>query len=1524
MAEVTLDELNTNSEGFSLEDLEIDNKAITVNRNNKSHEALTVLTAATANNVTESDVEGMSWELENSNKSAFVDKTREERGGEAQKHIDGAVVDMLLDDSVSDEDKVAQAQGYSTDSASKLTVPQHLIAKNIAEDGGEKTEEQVVVRSHLSQFADEYWERKKELQHLVNMEVAKGDSSTVGALGDIFEYYLIPSASGKQAKDILTAMQETLTGESTTDINDLFLVGSANMDLKEMITSLAPDKRIEMAKLMMEVVNSNSGVYLQDENDYAKFDTITRVVAGEYTETDEVIDNIFGVLDVIPFVGALMKGAKALGKGTRTAKYYGDIRGARATGQPDPTSLGVITRETNPKKGVDITEEAMKNEDVAKAAFRSTPEDVAVHAYGPKPTKPSGKVDPAPPMPPQAGDPTVMKSVNRDGQINYTASEKASAKASIQTSFQEAVGLKHRSELSSVGSHPDGGLQIKAVYTAGDAGFSSAKDAREQVKLSLRNYGIKDSEITVLERGVDGYTSMSNELTKTGANELAKTGDYIVQVDFNTKISPLDVERWSGLDVKNNIFDRVGALTNDNQGSLQRHILDAHSMLHPTITLSANVAVDKASLVSRRITDLGEEFGNEFRKMSPEDMALVENYIKKANLEGFSHTPSQLLLQEGFKPEAVKALVAWRKTWDTIYWLENADLVRNLKASGFQALRTDTDNLLVRKTQMNFNNNRVYNPLTKEVETLRPDEIRKLYDEGGYIGESRTMLPLDGEDIAHVLVKNDTSSYAVGLRETDAILEYRQGYYQVNYDAPVFIDRIVRDSKGVETRRYAVGMARDAVEANLMREKFAKAEGVSIDDFGAPRENKAQTRAGAEDRMEMTSAMGRSAQRVRGERLQEATQPVTGGIDGSLVQDPIDALTNAARSIANRVSMRDWLSSSKARFVEQYGDYISREINGSKTFPRSLSEIAKPGETVSKGIADARTTWEYINYMEHGYINILDEGLKAGMRTIGWAMGKRGFGLGQRGMEALASGRGVTGTAKGTAFQLYIALNPARQILVQSHQMVRLTAINPGYALVDMVPQLIAVQKARLTGGSTPLLDFVMNSGQIDSITRTNLLTDALTEITHQSRRGLLGRTKDAATKISHYSQKIGFEFGESNNVITSLLAFRDLAIRQGKNLDDPAVVDRIYAEARNFTYNMTKAGDQPYNQNAAGLVMQFLQVPHKAIVQPFTNRVMTPKQKASALFTDTVMFGLPGYAIWETWFAESLPEDPVVRESMKRGMEGLAFNSLINIIADEHSALDWTSLSPTSGQGFADLFTRFTEEGMQGLVSKSPAGQMFLGTNPRITNFLKNTMAFAGVRPDLPPVDFYKLSRSFAMLSSGMSNFYKARYIEKWNQVKNSSGKVIVEHATQGEAYGQLFGLPPEKVRRYYDTKGKLFDKSEAFREDVNYHYNNIKKNLALAGDDISATDEVMETMAMGWVVFEDYEYEARKQFAALIKKDAKEGDFYLIEKLYKASGIMTPKEWKMLVQDSPLSEENKKNLLDVGEKMDKFRNEE
>jgi hypothetical protein len=1456
----------------------------------------------------EDQFENSIFELENFGISETMDKVSEEANMGVIESSEASLIEGVLDPKINDKTKLSMAVELDKLKGTPVSTQELYVENMVVSDGGEKNEEQAEVRAQMANYIKPYWDFTSQMQALTNSELEKLETSTLETIGEALEYWFLPFAYNTHSKNVLEGMLEATKSGKTSSYLNLITGGEANIDVKRILDSVPIEGKLELSRQYIDVLKDKNGIFITSDNQFAARQSIQNMLNGDYSEVDRWVDNFFGVIDTIPVLGGLFKAGKAIGRSA-------DLSGKIVAGASGPVTVGKVALQTNAPKGFSMAEEAIDNPIAAEKLFDSNPADVAVEVLGPKPETVSKVVDPLPTHTP-SGDKTVLEQANTSGQTQFTIEEKAIATAKIESDFQSVVGLKIRNEMTQI-SHKNG-LQIKAVYTAGDTGFSSAKDAKDQVMFALKHRGIKDSEVTVLKRDETGYVKKDSGVWEKDVVEgTEELGDYIVQVDYKTKINQNDVSSWSGLDVKNNFMDRVGALVGTGKaGSFSRHLLDIHSMLNPILTMSANVAVDKGSLISRRITDLGEDFGNAFRKMDDAEKTKVDDYIKLANKEGFEHTPAQLV-GEGFSSKAITALTSWRKTWDTVYWLENADLVKSLRAKGYQSLKVGGDDLLVRKSQMDFNNGRLYNPETGKVEAISKEEMRKLYSEGGYVGKSRTRLNIDGEGLENILVRNSTESYARALRETDQILEYRKGYYQVNYDAPVFIDKIVRDKNGKELYKVAVGMARDNVEAGLMRSKWAKADGVSDEDYGNIRLNKNNDRISSDDHFDMQVASGRDSQKVRGQRLQETTQPITGGLDGSLVQDPIDALTHAARSIGNRVPMRDWLETAKARFTSQYGDLLV-EVNGQKSFPRSISDLGKVGDSTSSQVADARTTWEYINYMEGGYINSIDESLKGTMRAIGNIMGNSGYGKSQRAMEWMAGGRGITGTAKGTAFQLYLALNPLRQILVQSHQMVRLAAINPKYVLSGMMKDLAEVQGARLTGKSTELHKFIMDSGQIDSISRSNLLKDSMSEITHQSSQGALGKTKALAAKVTNASQKVGFEFGESNNVITSLLSFRNQAIKNGEDITDQAVLDGIYAKARNYTYNMNKAGDMPYNQNAAGIVMQFLQVPHKAMTQTIFNRALTKRQKASALMFDTVMFGVPAYWAADKWFADVLPEDPVLNEALKNGIEGMMFNSMLNTISEEHSELDFTSLSATSAQGFGDLFVRITEEGLGGLITKSPSGQLVLGNNPRISNAIKNLAIFSGAMPEYTPMEFIKVVKGFAALASGMSNGFNARMALKTGQIVNSTGKLITDEVTTVEAVGMMFGLSPTQASQVYQTNQVGYEKTDAFKKDIDNWYREVKRQFALAGDNDPASSKVLEYFATAWLVFNDNEIEARKYVSGLISKDQKNGDIYMSQKLFKLSGILPPSEYRRVVDNSPMSDELKKTHYKIADQIE------
>ena len=177
-----------------------------------------------------------------------------------------------------------------------------------------------------------------------------------------------------------------------------------------------------------------------------------------------------------------------------------------------------------------------------------------------------------------------------------------------------------------------------------------------------------------------------------------------------------------------------------------------------------------------------------------------------------------------------------------------------------------------------------------------------------------------------------------------------------------------------------------------------------------------------------------------------------------------------------------------------------------------------------------------------------------------------------------------------------------------------------------------------------------------------------------------------------------------------------------------------------------------PYNQNAANVILQFLQVPHKAMLQ-YTNRAISPKQRAALIAADTVMWGVPTGLI-TSWLGQYLPEDEDVRELVDKGVEQVLLNKLIELGTGQQSRIDFSSLAPSDMTGLWSTIAELQTSDLGTIIAESPSGQLLFGNNPRLTNAFKKAMRFTNLIDDYDdPTTFGEVAHSFAQLSSGYSN---------------------------------------------------------------------------------------------------------------------------------------------------------------------------
>lgn len=1212
-----------------------------------------------------------------------------------------------------------------------------------------------------------------------------------------------------------------------------------------------------------------------------------------------------------------------------------------------PATVSQNLKDVNPDRFKGGFEAAATDEtgEVAQALYGTTREDALANDLLPEIGKPNESVTAKVATPDSINNsiltpnPEALDFEKYDGAIQYFRDEKVRLRSQVVNDFQQAFDTSERKEMFQVhdfGSEdaPDG-VKISGVYGPQGSGYETPEDAREMVKWALRSYGVEDKDITVLKRNGGEYIPLTqDEHARIGnqslaVNEAANTGnipasgDYLARVDYKYKFNPADVTDWNRPQVKYNIFDRMDTFTGTSgQGSLQSHLLDPASMVDPVISRAAFVAADKFAGFEKTILDTDKPFADAFSALPKERKGLLNEIIKEQNIKSYKMNFNQMMAA-GLTRDEIDTLNKWKVSWDTRYFYENIDAGRKLSRQGYMDYMHPTaDTRIFAKPlgqQKLGGSAKVYDPLTDEIKHIHGKELDDLYLKGGTIAQMRQPMQV-GDDAVELLLSKEAPGHGYLKKITDGsqVLNYRDGYYTVQYTDPYIIMKKVKNSAGKVLFEKAVATVGTSKDAERAVRRMSATDGAEY--YSRPNRN--QTIGQREDaQWDLYNSGGRSAQKVRGKRLEDANSNVVDPSMGS-ISNPVESLINSARSLSRRVAWRDTLETMKARAIAQYGEYLPNGNFGQKTFPNNMRDVRYQGsgQLDTKKLADARTTVHYINYLENGYINVIDDGIKSVINSIGQSLGERGLGKAEQAAHFMTAGRGPTALAKNIAFQFYLATNPLRQFVVQAHQAVQLVALNPqwvasakaGVQTAAMIgfemglrPNASMLRALEMTADDAQLMyNQFKRSGLVASIDKQNLVRGSLSSLADSmatKAQGAVGRAKRILGGPSHVLRRIGFDAGEHVNILTSWLAHRDMAIRKGLDPANAEVADNITADARNFTYGMNAAGDLPYNQNFMSIVMQFLQVPHKALLSWSTNRAIDKWAKARLITFNALMYGLPPTLVYQ-YFDKLMPDSQEAKDLLASGLEGTILNKLLSLASGTNTRIDYSSFAPLNVYGLYDTITNLFVDSPGDIVAASPAGQFFFGNNPRLTNFAKTAARFTHLIDDYgSPVQFSQVALDFLKVSSGFSNAYKAAYALKYQQKINSSGtKVTDSNVTTPEAIAQAFGLSTLDEAQSRWVNNFNYEKSKEFEDDVNKWYKGAKEAYVKEGQSAQEFDYMQRVHSEAFRVFGENP-RAKQLIEQNLIRDAADGDGRLYQSVLRASNYMSSDELKATINNIP-----------------------
>jgi hypothetical protein len=1182
----------------------------------------------------------------------------------------------------------------------------------------------------------------------------------------------------------------------------------------------------------------------------------------------------------------------------------------------NPSSPAAIIQQTNPEQARGLFEAVYKsdNDTVAEALYGTTKAeaiagDVYPQALTETLTVMSKPVDIQRNLRHSMDVPQeIVDQAFASGALEYTQAEKAQARANKVNEFGSAEGLSMQENMG--GFRVNGRMiDIDAVYGTPDGAFSNAQQAYDQALYALRGQGILPEEVTILKKqGLDHVPVKLEDVKDV-------EGNYLVRVQTSQEIDPTDITNWDVFDVKRNFLDRIPQLNRDN-GSAARWIQDASSMLHPIYTAAATVASDKAAAFEKLLLSYASQFSDKYMGLKKAERIQIDQYIREANQRELTLDQTDLMAR-GFSADQIEAVRSWRQYWDGHFYLENLDLVRTLNGQGYQRLITPNADVFARPLESYQGVTKVYDPTLDMVITPATDGLKDLYERGGKVARLRRPTQFGDDTVEHIIVRNNGDEYLRQIRDTDQVLNYRNGYYQLQYTAPRFVDEI--DANGI---RRAVAVAGDTKEAEAFA---ARMRGTNPDSQYVVRADDRAMRTDSDDWFDINSASGRIAQRHRGKLLEDSTGMNLLG-EGSYVKNPVESAIHAARSIAGRTINRPMLEAAKARFMEQYGRFLPSDGVGGKRFPSSSGELGAKGEQFTSELADARTTFEYIHYLENGYINGMDQVFKAGFMAIADLLGKKGYSKAER-AALIASEATPTGLTKGTVFTAYIATNPLRQWIVQTHQGVRTFAYNPtGWAtgrVEKLIGQYLGVKSealGTLSKEAQEFTKFMDDSGLVAAVDKQNLVRGTLLTAADSTNPVMRAVT----TPIS-FMRRIGFDLGETGNNLVHAAAVYDRYKSMGKNMLDPVVRDEAVSEIRAISYDMNHAGDMPYNQNSAGMVLQFMQVPHKAFLQA-TNRRLDRATRARLIAADVMLWGVPGAAaVSSVMGGDILPDNPTQREVVLYGMESMLFNdALRKLFKSDDINIDFSGLAPYDLTGWGEFFHAMLTGGTSQVIMNSPAGQLFFKEGGRTREAISSMARFFGMQEDIDetPQEAIAVINEVLKISSGWNNAVKAYLALETGKTYDKHGKLIDSKTHPVEAYLQAFGFPSANQRDLYQASKAAAEMSKAHKEEVLSVYKEVMRYYQTQLQ--SGNTDVKFITKVSSFALRKYKDDptAQKIIQEQLMIDLQDRNTQVLSMMMRSVGLPDGASLKDNIRQMPVSDEQKQLLMQRIEDIEALRN--
>lgn len=981
-------------------------------------------------------------------------------------------------------------------------------------------------------------------------------------------------------------------------------------------------------------------------------------------------------------------------------------------------SLADIIKGNRPKDFQKLAPELVKNLEAARA-HGTTPDEVADEVLRPRvqgddPT--AGPTNVADQM-----VETILRETDRKG-VFYTDYEKANGLERIRRMLHKAGHYSYHPEKSAIGISDDGQrMQIDAVIGADDThGFAKFEDARRAAE------ELYDGEVEFLYRNEFGTLKAIPDGKKVEflnegeevQNVLSAPGEWYVRIRMEKDFIPED-----GI-----AFGRSDVFTSDGlMGWVKRKFGDPSSKFGRDLVIAGHRAHDIGARLQTLFLNLVKSEWDKLPKGGKKRLTAV---LEQGATEKKWYTPEELV--EKFPDiswSEAQAYYTVRKFWDTVWEAQNRQLYRRLDGRGAKFITNEAQDF-------------------KGIGTPRSSE--QMFDEVGsdlievWDAERGTTVSLTRKQAAMRESRYGVSFFKMeerirnGKTATDYvmvpknkrtriralprnIMKYEHGYYPRIYEDKYYIREVTKgvsiNGRAHQTDSRAVYVASSAGEAaRYARRMNALNTDGTVEYVATPAKELMEGDTVRAD-IEALNISGRLFYSPRGEHLKH--------VDGhdAKIADPIETIQRMTYAVARHLSHDDFLDKLRYNFMQTYRSLISLTDDQLKTATDTeiLRAIKKPANLNSdSSVQAAKALWNYIRIMS-GMPPVDGQAYRRLVVSIADTLSMLSPTLFTPLSRMLIKHRNFAPLSfiRTTTFQMFIALNPIRQLPLQAQQQLYLYGAEPVYFTSGMaarqqtaalaayaeasaaaklskgkvVNRFDSIPEGRLKAyAATAGMDVdefkqalvrFHDSGLVDAIDEHMFISGgSLSPVIRPANTGILRRAGDAMGAGIRAARKTGFDSGEFVNMMASYLVaihrFKKANPKEASKWYTDKYIDKVLGDARDLSLAMTKSGSFEWQHGWFANALQFFSIQQKAWLGFISNKTFSPMERAGIVAGQLALYGPRGLGLsggvwyawdkYQEWKNPDNPEPPSdkVVEFIEGGMVDVVVNTALEAMSGE------------------------------------------------------------------------------------------------------------------------------------------------------------------------------------------------------------------------------------------------------------------